>query len=235
MADLIAIVGASGTGKSTSMRNLDPKETFIVNVAGKDLPMKGAKKKYTSFIQDKEKGNQIDTSKVEDIEKVLRFLSVKRPDVKNVIIDDSQYIMSFIAMDRAKEKNFDKHVDIASDYYRVMKEARNLRPDMKVFIMCHSDESRDNFGTVTSAKIKTLGAMLDKYITIEGLFTFVLFTQKLVETEDDGTVKTNYTFLTNDATNITTAKSPMGCFEEQHIPNDLQLVIDQIDQYNEDE
>lgn len=88
MADLIAVVGASGSGKTTSITKLNPKETFIVNVAGKDLPIRGAKKKYTSFVADKEKGNQIDTSKVDDIEKVLKYISIKRLDVKNVIIDD---------------------------------------------------------------------------------------------------------------------------------------------------
>jgi len=233
MADLIAIVGGSGSGKSSSVRNLDSKQTFIVNVAGKDLPLKGAKKKYTSFVVDKEKGNQIDTAKVENIENVLKFISLKRPDIKNVIIDDAQYLMSFEAMDRAKEKNFDKHVDIASNYYKVLKEARNLRSDMKVFVMTHADETKDNFGNVVSSKIKTLGAMLDKYITIEGLFTYVLFTQKLVSENEEGKVETRYTFMTNDPTNVTTAKSPMDCFVDQYIDNDLSLVVDRIDAYND--
>lgn len=138
-------------------------------------------------------------------------------------------------MDRAKEKNFDKHVDIASDYYRVLKEARALRSDMKVFIMCHADETKDNFGNVVASKIKTLGAMLDKYITIEGLFTFVLFTKKIVEEDAEGKISTRYTFMTNDPTNVTTAKSPIECFSEQYIDNDLEYVIEKIDEYNEGE
>jgi hypothetical protein len=233
MADLIAVVGASGSGKSTSMQNLDHTETFVVNVAGKRLPVKGEKKKYTSFIADKDKGNTIVTSNVADINKVLQYVSAKRPDIKNVIIDDSQYLMAFEAMDRAKEKNFDKHVDIASNYYQVLKTARSLRDDMKVIVLTHSDDTRDNFGTITSSKMKTLGAMLDKYITIEGLFTYVLFTQKFVETNEKGEPTTRYTFLTNDPTNVTTAKTPLGCFDETHIDNDLAVVIEKIDEYNE--
>jgi hypothetical protein len=235
MADLVAIVGGSGSGKSSSVRNLDSKETFVVNVAGKRLPIRGAEKKYTSFAADKEKGNVVNTAKVEDIEKVLKYISLKRPDVKNVILDDAQYLMAFEAMDRAKEKNFDKHVDIASNYYKVLKEAQNLRPDMKVFVMSHADETKDNFGNVVASKIKTLGSMLDKYITIEGLFTYVLFTQKLVEEGADGKTTTRYTFMTNDPTNVTTAKSPMGCFDEQYIDNDLAIVADKIDEYNDGE
>ncbi len=88
MANLIAIVGGSNEGKSTSISFLNPSETFVINVAGKDLPFRGAKKKYVPFETDKEKGNFYSTSNVETISKILKFVSVKRPDIKTVIIDD---------------------------------------------------------------------------------------------------------------------------------------------------
>jgi hypothetical protein len=234
MANLIAIVGGTGEGKSTSIRNLNPKETFIINVAGKDLPFKGFRKKYTPFETDKEKGNFYSTSSVETIGKILKFISTKRPDIKTVIIDDVQYIMSFEAMDRSKEKNFDKHVDIANNYYTVLKESKNMREDMNVIVTSHSLDEKDNYGNVISRRIKTLGAMLDKYITIEGLFTYVLFTEKIVFEDEQGNTQTRYTFKTNDPTNFTTAKTPMGCFEELNIDNDLQIVLQKIKEYNEE-
>lgn len=235
MANLIAIVGASNEGKSTSIRNLNPQETFIINVAGKDLPFKGSKKKYTPFETNKEKGNFYSTSNVEVIVKILNFINAKRPDIKNVIIDDIQYIMSFEAMDRSKEKNYDKHVDIANNYYNVLKQAKNLRDDINVVIASHSLDEKDSFGNVTSRRIKTLGAMLDKYITIEGLFTYVLFTEKLISEDENGKTVCRYTFKTNDPSNITSAKTPEGCFKDLNIDNDLTIVLDAIKAYNEEE
>lgn len=235
MANLIAIAGGTGEGKSTSIRNLNPKETFIINVAGKDLPFKGARKRYTKFEDNKEQGNFYSTSNVETIGKILKFINVKRPDIKTVVIDDIQYIMSFEAMDRSKEKNFDKHVDIANNYYTVLKEAKNMRDDMNVIVTTHTLDEKDSFGQVTSRRIKTLGAMLDKYITIEGLFTYVIFTEKVLTEDENGNLTTRYTFKTNDPTNFTTAKTPMGCFSELNIDNDLQIVLDAIKVYNEEE
>lgn len=88
MANLIAVVGSSGQGKSTSIRTLDPEKTFVFSVTKKPLPFKGAKSKYRNFMEDKEKGNFLATNSVESIVKVLKFIDLKRPDIKNIIIDD---------------------------------------------------------------------------------------------------------------------------------------------------
>ena len=88
MSELIAVIGPPGTGKSTSIRTLDPSETFIINVAKKPLPIKGFKKNYTSFTESKEKGNLINTSKSNNIVQVLKFIDQKRPDIKQIVIDD---------------------------------------------------------------------------------------------------------------------------------------------------
>jgi len=117
---------------------------------------------------------------------------------------------------------------MAQHFYSILKEAMNAREDLKVFILAHSE----NIGDVLnpSYKIKTLGKMIDNMITVEGLFTYVLFTCKRMT--DEGILE--YKFITNsDGTN--TAKTPMGCFSELYIDNDLQYVFDQIDQYNSGE
>jgi hypothetical protein len=105
----IAIVGKSGTGKSTSFGNfpevgitgLDPKETVVINVAGKDLPMRGWKKLYSGKIS--EGGNYVETSDANLIAKAIDYINVNRLDIKNIVIDDAQYIMAFEFMARAKE------------------------------------------------------------------------------------------------------------------------------------
>ena len=225
MANLIAIVGSSGSGKSTSIRTLDPKETFIINVASKPLPFKGWKSKYILWNKDNPDGNFVNTSDVPTISKILSYINTKRLEIKNVIIEDSQYLMGFEAMDRAKEKGYEKFTDIAQKFYSVLKAAIQMRDDLNVIVTCHSE----NVGTsdYPQLKIKTIGKMVDNVITVEGLFTYVLFTE--IQRNDD--TGKEYGFLTNsDGTN--TAKSPMGCFDSDFIPNDLQYVIDKIAEYN---
>jgi len=225
MANLIAIVGSSGTGKSSSIRNLDSTQTFIVNVASKPLPFKGWRSKYSVWNKDNPTGNYINTSNVQTIGQILNYINTKRPEIKNVIIEDSQYLMGFEYMDRAQEKGFQKFTDIAQKFYSVLKAAIMMRDDLNVILTCHSE----NIGTADEPqlKIKTLGKMIDNSITVEGLFTYVFFTD-IRKGEDD---KPEYVFQTH-SDGTTTAKSPMGCFEEDYIPNDLEYVLEKIAEYD---
>ena len=225
MANLIAIVGQSGSGKSSSLRNLNAAETFIINIASKPLPFKGWRSKYTIWSKDNPNGNYINTSDVSVIGRILGYVNTKRPEIKNVIIEDSQYIMGFEYMDRAQEKGFQKFTDIAQKFYSILKAAMTMRDDLNVIMTCHSE----NIGTIDDPqlKIKTLGKMIDNSITVEGLFTYVLFTD-IRKGEDD---KPEYVFQTH-SDGTTTTKTPFGCFEEDYIPNDLQYVIDKIKEYD---
>ena len=225
MANLIAVVGSSGTGKSSSIRNLDSTQTFIVNVASKPLPFKGWRSKYSVWNKDNPTGNYINTSNVQTIGQILNYINIKRPEIKNVIIEDSQYLMGFEYMDRAQEKGFQKFTDIAQKFYSVLKAAIMMRDDLNVILTCHSE----NVGTADEPqlKIKTLGKMIDNSITVEGLFTYVFFTD-IRKGEDD---KPEYVFQTH-SDGTTTAKSPMGCFEEDYIPNDLEYVLEKIAEYD---
>lgn len=128
-------------------------------------------------------------------------------------------------MDRASEKGFQKFTDIAQKFYSVLKNGITMRDDLNIIMTCHSE----NVGTADdpSFKIKTLGKLLDNSITVEGLFTYVLFAD-IQRGEDDAP---KYVFQTH-SDGSTTAKSPMGCFDEDYIPNDLQYVIDKIKEYD---
>ena len=159
MADLIAVVGASGSGKSTSLRNLDPETTFIINVAGKPLPFKGFRKNYKQLVQNPEtkkfEGNLYNTSDVAKIGQVLRVIDKTRPEIRTVIIEDAQYLMAFEAMDRSSEKGYDKFTQIASNFYSILKESMNMRDNLKVCVLTHSENTGDPLNP--SYKIKTIG------------------------------------------------------------------------------
>lgn len=221
---LIAIVGPSGTGKSTSIRTLDPKETFIINVARKELPFKGAEKLYNT-----ESKNYMEVDEIPQITALLQQISEKAPHIKNIIMDDAIYSMSFLMMKKANEIGFGKFVTLAKDVTNMLTTARKLRNDLKVFYITHSENIEDD-GRIVGQKIKTIGRALDNQIVLEGLFTICLYTH-VGEDKDE---KATYHFVTNRFKNYP-AKSPMGMFEETLIPNDLLTVCSTIDSYYTEE
>lgn len=230
MAELIAIVGESGSGKTTSIRNLNPETTFIISTTGKRPGIKGAKKKYPDFKINKETkevtGNFYTTSNIDQIASVMKLINTKMAHIKTLIIDDYQYLQGFESMARVDEKGYAKFTDIAKHAYGVLKSGMDLRDDLFVVIITHSENIGDNINPYY--KIKTLGKMLDSVITLEGLFTYVLFTKVI----NDGEA-VQYKFLTNSDGSCT-AKSPMGLFDDMLIDNDLDFVINKITEYNEE-
>lgn len=217
---LIGIVGFTGTGKSTSIKHLDPATTYIINVAKKELPFKGSEKIYNT-----EKKNYKEVDDAFEITKLLHVISEKAPHIKNIVIEDSNYIMGFNMVARATEKGFEKFSTMAKEMVELFREARKLRDDLKVFYFTHPEAVEDS-GEVVVYKIKTAGKLLDNQINLEGLFTVVLYTY--VEETKDGAPK--YNFLTNRFRKFP-AKSPDGMFADQMIPNNLQMVSDAIDEY----
>lgn len=157
MAELVAIVGESGSGKTSSIRNLNPEETFIISTTGKRPGVKGAKKKYIDFTvsEGKINGNFFTTANVENIKKVMTLVDKKMPNIKVLIIDDFQYLQAFEAMARVDEKGYGKFTDIAKHAYEALKSAMNLRDDLFVCVLTHSDNTGDNINPYY--RIKTQG------------------------------------------------------------------------------
>lgn len=220
MSNTSLIVGESGTGKSTSIRNLNPEETFIINVLNKPLPFRGYKKHYVTVSSDGKQGNYYSSCNYDNIMLVIRKINATRPDVKTLIIDDFQYLMADEFMNKALEKGYDKFSMIGKHAYDLLKLLPTLREDLDIFILTHSESNENG-----KMKVKTIGKMLDEKITIEGMYAMVLQTEL-----NNG----NYSFITQgDARHI--AKSPMGLFEEKTIPNDLAFVKAKMAKYyNED-
>ena len=106
MAQSVLVIAESGAGKSTAIANLTPEETFIINVANKPLPFKGWKKMYPIWSKDSQDGRMYTRPSVKDIEACLKYINEKRPEIKNIIIDDFQYMSAFEYFDRADEKGW---------------------------------------------------------------------------------------------------------------------------------
>jgi len=218
MAREVLIVGGSGTGKSTSMSQLDPKSTFIINVAKKSLPFKGWKSKYN-----KDNNNFYESDNPTQIIAALKKIDTMT-HIKTIIIDDFQYTMANEYMRRANETGFKKFTDIAQNAWNVIDTVKSLRDDLIVAFTMHSEIDYDAHGN-KRVKAKTIGKMMDNVVTLEGLFTIVLYTE--VSKTDNGM---EYHFVTeNDGVN--TAKAPHGMFEESKIPNNLINVINKIKEY----
>lgn len=225
MATGILILGKSGSGKSTSLRNLDPTKTFIINVVNKPLPFKGWKNNYTKYSKDNPSGNMVSTDNTTQIMKALSYIDKERTEIKQIIIDDSQYTMGNEYMRRAKESGYNKFTDIGQNMFNLVNLIPNLRDDLFVIFLHHLEVEKDELGN-QQVQAKTIGKMFSQYVTLEGLFSIVLYTN--VAKDDKGM---HYGFLTqSDGTN--TAKSPMGLFEQLIIPNDLNYVIQQVEVYN---
>ena len=217
---LIGIVGATGTGKSTSIKHLNSEETYIINVAKKELPFKGSEKMYNA-----EKRNYKEVDDANEITRLLKTISEKAPHIKNIIIEDSNYIMGFNLVSKATEIGFTKFTIMARDMVELLREARRLRDDLKVFYFSHPETIEDS-GEIIGYKIKTAGKMIDNQIVLEGLLTVCLYTH--VEENKDGSM--SYSFITNRYKKYP-AKSPDGMFEEVKIPNNLSYVCEKLDEY----
>ncbi len=226
MSNIILIVGRSGSGKTTSMRNLNPEETFLIASINKSLPFKGWKKKYPEYKSVEENGKKVfvGNRKVMDssdrIIRMFQWISQERPNVKSIILDDAQYIMANEFMRRSGEKGYDKFTEIGRHFWDIMNEAGKLRDDLNVYILIHEDEDEKS----GRREPKTIGKMLKEKIDIAGMSTVVLFTEV-----EDGKY-----YFTTQSDGFCVAKSPIGMFPEIRMDNDLKIVDEAIRRHEEE-
>lgn len=147
------ILGESGSGKSASLRNFEPADVSIFNVAAKPLPFR----------------KKLPSRATSDYSAIMQGISQSQK--KAFVIDDSQYLLCFESFAKAKETGYGKYTDMALHFYNLVQFViRQTPPDVIVYFLHHTDTD-SNTGKV---KAKTMGKMLDNQLTLEGLFSIVL-------------------------------------------------------------
>ena len=215
MSQIICIMGESGSGKTTSCRNLDPTTTYYIDCDKKGLSWKGWKKQYN-----KENSNYFKTDNQNTVLKLLHSIndSEKASNIKTVVVDTINGIMVADEMRRIKEKGYDKWVDLACAIYDIIDYSLTMRDDLTVIFIAHTQTDVDDSG-YKFTRIKTNGKKLDK-ITLESKFPVVLLAKVI-----DG----KHVFETK--ANNSTAKTPMGAFDSNYIDNDISEVLKVLEDF----
>lgn len=215
MSKVIGIMGESGSGKTTSMNKLDPATTFYIDGDKKGLSWKGWRKQYSI-----EKLNYMATDQISTVSQILEKINAQEnmKHIKVVVIDTLNGLMVADEVRRMKDKGYDKWVDLAQCVWELLDSLYSLRDDLTIIVICHSQTQKEDDG-YTFTRIKTSGKKLDK-LNVESKLTTVLHA-----VAKDG----KYVFLTH--ANNSTAKTPLGAFEEDEIPNDITLVLKALEEY----
>ena len=224
MANIAIILGKSGTGKSTSIKTLDPKQTFIINVLGKKLPFKRSSSLYNEANK-----NLAHLENYEDIINYINSISKNAPNIKTIIIEDGTYIMRKEYFKRAKESGYGKYTELAQHYQNIIQTCEQAREDLNIFFIMHSEEIvSDN--NIIGYKVATIGKLLDtQYNPVEVvpmvLYSDIKYNEKGVPTYGF------YTHRCKEGLIEIPAKSPTDMFKEDFIPNDLGCVIKEMNEY----
>ena len=207
MSKAIMIIGASGSGKTTSLEKLDPKQTFYIDADGKGLSWKGWRQQYN-----KENKNYYRCDAPEQIFSLMQQIDEKQKQIKFLVIDTLNGCMIADEMRRSKEKTYDKWMDLAQSVYGIVDYASKMREDLTVILVGHTQTSEDGFTCML-----TNGRKLNK-ICLESKMTTVLLSR----------INENGEYVFETRAKNSTAKTPRGAFDTDEIPNDITLVIDAL-------
>ena len=212
---IIGIMGESGAGKTTSLRNLNPAETFYIDCDKKGLSWKGWRDGFSG-----EKKNYLKTDfpqvALQALQKVNTDKAYKH--IKVLVVDTINGIMVDDEMTRMNEKGYDKWVDLAVAVYGIINYALTMRDDITVVFVAHTQTERDDGGN-TWTRVKTSGKKLDK-LNVESKLTTVLHA-----------VASNGRYIFRTRADSSTAKAPLGAFSEDEIDNDITLVLKALEDY----
>lgn len=224
MANAIIILGKSGTGKSSSIKGLDPKETVVLNLLGKRLPFKGSQTVYNE-----ENKNLFRVEDHIQIINMLQGIDKSAAHVHNVIIDDAIYSMRKEYFKRAKEVGYGKYTELAMHFQQIISTIESMRDDLNVFLILHSEDIQSDKTTV-GYKVSTIGQLLDNQYNPVEVVPMVLYSD--IKYDDKGVATYGfYTHRFKEGTIEIPAKSPAEMFQEDFIPNDLGIVVKAMKEY----
>lgn len=224
MGKILIVLGPTGSGKSRSVKNLNPDETMVINVLKKDLPFRGSSSMYSM-----DKKNMVSLSDWDKITTFITNVSNGMPHIKNLIIDDARFIMEKEFMKRAKETGYTKFTELAQHFQSIIEASENARTDLKVVLIMHDDDVV-NDKIIVSKKVKLVGKMVEDHYNPIEVVSICLYCKPTFDKND----KPVFQFFTQktliDGIEIP-AKTPEEMFATETIPNDLDLVFKAIDEY----
>ena len=224
MGNVVMILGRSGTGKSTAIKTLNPKETVVINILKKRLPFKGSGSLYN-----KENKNLFNVDDYASINSFIESINKNAGYVKNIVVDDLTYVMRKEYFKSAKVTGFTKFVDMGAHFQSIIQTAENTREDLNVFLVMHCEEViSDN--VIVGFKPSTIGKMIDSTYNPVEVVPMVLFSSVKYD-ENKKPIYGFYTHRCMEGNTEIPAKSPDGMFEENFIPNDLGLVVKAMNEY----
>lgn len=231
MSNLVGLCGLSNSGKSTSLKYLDPKETFIISCTNKQLQIPGFRKKYIKVeVKDgKLTGNWLVSNNYSTITKILQAISNTRKDIKVVVLDDANYLLSNETFANANVKGYEKFTIQAKNYYDLIVGGLELRDDITFIFVSHIE----NCGTDIDPQYRlfTTGKMLTNAINLDGLFSYLLYAERYIP---DGEEEVKYRIKTRTDGNDT-CRSVAGCFKDKYIEPNMKFIVDAITEFENKE
>lgn len=218
MAKCIGIMGESGSGKTTAMRNLPPDETFYLDCDKKGLNWKGWRQQYNI-----DKKNYWSSDSFSVVSGILRKINEQEQfsHVKYVVIDTLNGLMVAEEMRILAMQSGDKRSawsDLAQNGWNIINQALEMRDDLTVIILCHSETISDDNGIIRT-RIKTNGRKLEKLV-LESKMTTVIWAVR-----QDG----KYKFILS--ADGSTCKVPLGAFDKDECDNDIMIVLKALEEY----
>ena len=207
MSKAIMILGTSGSGKTTSLEKLDPKQTFYIDADGKGMSWKGWRNQYN-----KTNKNYFQCDDPNQIFSLMQQIDHKQTQIKYLVVDTLNGCMVADEMRRAKEKTYDKWMDLAQSVYNTVDYANKMRDDLTVILIGHTQTSDDGFTCML-----TNGRKLNK-ICLESKMTTVLLSK----------INENGEYVFETRAKNSTAKTPRGAFDTDEIPNDITIVLEAL-------